>query len=438
MNFPLKAILLLNSALCCVVHANDVLDALEGKKKSSEIQVAAAPAGPGRDANGALTYPETTYPPSRLDAVWSKAVVYENEANPWVQRMAITAFFDQQAAFGSAEVDGVGIVPEKSVDLDGTRSRRTRLGARIRAFRNTDIEANYEFSGSDDQRGIERLKVRTEFMPDAAVTFGKFRPDFGTEYSTEPENYLYPDRSMLSNMIAPDQTLGIRVDFKRKDWDFGLGWFSGDANPYFPGIEGEGSLLFNMKRTLVEGSGSSLSRVVWHFDYLHNFDGARSGTTPRFSVAGRRSANGNQLVATNPLFHDLVSTGIVLDRGRFSFMGDFMIAKGQGAAYGLTLAPSYWAIPGRLNIIGRYHYAVSDDAGGLISTMGTSSDPAFDSSPFFIGDEYTSFYLGANYHLYRDQLILMGGLERAVLGDEQGADFNTEAWIWHAGARMSF
>jgi hypothetical protein len=70
--------------------------------------------------------------------------------------------------------------------------------------------------------------------------------------------------------------------------------------------------------------------------------------------------------------------------------------------------------------------------------MGTSSDPAFDSSPFFIGDEYSSFYLGTNVHLYRDQLILMGGLERVLLGDGLGADFNTEAWIWHAGARISF
>ena len=115
-----------------------------------------------------------------------------------------------------------------------------------------------------------------------------------------------------------------------------------------------------------------------------------------------------------------------------------MIAKGDSAAYGVTLAPSYWAIPGRLNIVGRYHYAVSDDAGGLITTMGTSSDPSFDNSPFFIGDEYSSFYLGANVHLYRDQIILMGGLEYGLLTDEQGANFNTEAWIWHAGAKISF
>ena len=434
----MKRLFFIALTLCDLARANDVLDALEGKKKSSEIEVPAAPGAPDRDANGALIYLETTYPPSRLDALWARSVVYENEANPWVQRMAITAYLDQQATFGKAEVEGVGTVPEKEVDLDGTRIRRARLGARIRAFRNTDIEANYDFAGNRNDQRIERLKARTEFMPDATVTFGKFRPDFGTEYSIEPEDSLYPDRAMLTNMIAPDTTLGVQLGYRHRDWQFALGWFSGDSDPYLPGIDGEGSMLLGAKRTVVEKSGSSLSRAVWHFDYLHNFDGTRSGTVPRFNVAGRRSANGNQLVANNPLFHDLVSTGIVLDQGRFSFMGDFMIAKGDGAACGLTLAPSYWAIPGRINLVGRYHYAVADEAGGLIGTMGTSSDPAFDSSPFFIGDEYASFYLGANVHLYRDQIILMGGLEYGRLTDEQGAGFNTEAWIWHAGAKMSF
>lgn len=438
MTFQMKPLILLIIAISGVVRANDVLDALEGKKKSSEIYVPAAAGSPATDDRGALIYPDITFPPSRLDDIWARSVVYENEANPWIQRMAITAYFDQQAAFGEAEVDRVGLVPEKSVDLDGTRTRRARLGARIQAFRNTDIEANYEFAGDSGHQGIERIKVRTEILPNTTVTFGKFRPDFGTEYTIEPEDSLYPDRSMLMNMIAPDTTLGVQVGYSYRDWDFGLGWFSGDSNKDIPGIEGEGSLLLNFKRTLVEKSGASLSRVAWHFDYLHNFDGARSDTVPRFSVAGTRSANGNQLVTRNPLFHDLVSTGIVLDQGRFSFMGDFMIAKGDSAAYGVTLAPSYWAIPGRLNIVGRYHYAVSDDAGGLITTMGTSSDPSFDNSPFFIGDEYSSFYLGANVHLYRDQIILMGGLEYGLLTDEQGANFNTEAWIWHAGAKISF
>ena len=95
-------------------------------------------------------------------------------------------------------------------------------------------------------------------------------------------------------------------------------------------------------------------------------------------------------------------------------------------------------MPGLLNIVARYHYAVSDEAAGLITSMGAPSDLGSDDLPLFIGDEYNSFYLGTNLHLYRDQIILMGGLEYGLLSDEMWAGFDSEAMIWHAGARVSF
>ena len=125
-------------------------------------------------------------------------------------------------------------------------------------------------------------------------------------------------------------------------------------------------------------------------------------------------------------------------RDRLGFAGDFILVNGDSNAWGLSLTPSYWALPGTLQIVGRYHYADTDDARGLVGGMGTSSDPYFDSSPVFVGDEYHSFYLGANLHVYRDDLILMNGLEHVLLKDEAGAGFDTDAWIWHSGARLSF
>ena len=88
----------------------------------------------------------------------------------------MTGFFDWQAAFGKAEVDRVDATPSENVDLDSTRTRRARLGARIRAFRNTDIEATGEFAGDGDYSGIERLSARTEFRPDAGVILRQVPP----------------------------------------------------------------------------------------------------------------------------------------------------------------------------------------------------------------------------------------------------------------------
>jgi hypothetical protein len=194
----------------------------------------------------------------------------------------------------------------------------------------------------------------------------------------------------------------------------------------------------NVGRTSVSAAGDGVQRTRWHLDYLHNFDGGNSGAMPGYDLAGKRSANGNQLVAENPAFRHLISTGFTLDRDRFSFLGDFTLARGDTTVWGLTMGPTWWAIPGTLKLVGRYHYAGSDEAGAIVAGAGSNSDLRFDDSPFFIGNEYHSFYLGANLHLYQDRLVLQTGVENVILKDAAGAGFDTDAWIWQSGARISF
>ena len=428
---------LLFLAACGFVHANEALDVLEGKKKAEDISLPPVPEGV-ETVTPKDTYAPPAWAPGPLDAVWSRAVLFADEKNPYIQQLAITGFFDFRAAFGEVNVDGVGATESRSIDADGTRTRRARLGARMRAFGNTDIEANAEFAGDSEYSGIERLSARTKISENTTVTYGKFRPTFTTEYSTESQSLPTPERSMLVNMIAPSRTLGIQFERATHGWKYGVGWFSGDTDPNIPGIDGNGFLAFNASRTFIEPAGKSNMRGRWHIDYINNMDGSGSQSVPRYHVEGRRSANGNQLVASNPSFRHLFSTGVTLEQDRFTFMSDFMIGKGDNNAWGLTVSPTYWVVPGTVKLVARYHYAESDDAGGLITTMGTSGDPYYDDSPFYIGNEYHSFYLGANLHLYQDQLLLMSGLEYNTLKDESGGGFDTDAWIWHTGARVSF
>jgi hypothetical protein len=430
---------LLVIAMVSLARANEALDILEADP--APVQAPAPPAGANTTPGADLVYPDPVWPEWQtrmLDPVWARVVLFENPSDPWIQHVAMAGFFDWQASFGKAEVEAVGATPAQNTDLDSSRTRRARLGARIRAFRNTDIEAIGEFAGDASHSGIERLSARTEYLKDAGVTYGKFRPHFTAEYRQEPEYSPYPDRAMLVNMLAPHSTLGARLDYRRGDWDYGAGWFSADSDPYVPSLRGDGILALNLGRSFVSKEGEAITRTHWHLDYLHNFDTGNSGSQPRYNVAGRRSANGNQLVAANPAFRHLFSTGFTMEQERFSFLGDFMVGKGDTTAWGLTMAPSWWAVPGWLKLVGRYHYAGSDDPGALVTTMGASADPWFDSSPFFIGDEYHSFYLGANAHAYRERLVLMLGLENVILKDEAGGAFNTEAWIWHSGVKASF
>jgi hypothetical protein len=417
--------------LIATAHANEALDVLEGKKDAADVALPPA----AEEAAGEEVIPlSDEWAPSPLDPVWSKAVLFEDPSNPWVQQLAISGLFHWSAAWGEASPSGA-----PDVNLDGTRTRRARLGARLRAFRNTEIEAVAEFAGDSNFNGIERLQSRTELPGNGYVSFGKMRPGFSTEYSTEPQNLLTPERSFLTNMVAPASTLGLMVGQDTDRWDWGLGWFSADNDSNLGGIEGDGFLLAKISREDVSRSENGKTyRTRWHADYIYNFDDNQSLAIPRYNVAGRRSINGNQPVGLNPAFRHLFSAGLELEQDRFGFNADFIVANGDKDAWGLSLTPSYWALPGTLRIVGRYHYADTDDAGGLVGGMGVGSDPYFDSTPLFVGDEYQSFYLGANLHLYKNELVLMNGIEHVILDDQAGAGFDTDAWIWHSGARLSF
>lgn len=435
---PLLFVSLLSQA-----HANEALDVLEGKKNAADVRLPPVESSPGTAgseetvAREDLIYLEPEWTPSPADLIWSRAILFEDAANPWLQQIAISGIFDWQASYGSADVAAVGDTAAKTVELDNSRTRRARLGARLRTFRNTDLEASVELAGADNYRGIEKLSGHTEITPGSSVQYGKFRPTFSPE-SGDDAYSPYPDRSMLTNMLAPGPSLGVMFHQSGKSLDYGFGWFSGDASTEIPGIEGNGFLALNLSRTFVEPSGKSVMRTRWHLDYIHNLDGADSESIPRYNLAGRRSANGNQLLAQNPAFRHLVSTGITIDQGDFSFAGDLKFGKGDSTAWGLTLSPTYWLIPGTVQLVGRYEYAGSNEAGSLVSALGTSSDLAFDDSPFFLGDEFHSFYLGANLHLYQNQMTLMSGFEQVIIKDQQGEQFDTDAAIWHTGARVSF
>jgi hypothetical protein len=433
-------IFLLSTAL---LSANEALDVLEGKVDANSVVLPPREVPEGEEAeNGEervedIIYLEPEWAASPLDAIWSRSILYDSSSNPWVQQVAISGYFDFQASFGKAETDASGAIPTRNTDLDGTRTRRARLGARILAFNNTEIEAVGEFAGDSNFRGIERLKAYTQVSDTTGITYGKFHPNFGVESRIEPQLSPYPNRNMLTNMVSPASSLGVSVHHVGEKFDYDVGWFSSDFDPDIPDIEGDGFLNFSISRSFVEKSGDTLSRTRWHADYIHNFDAGRSNPSG-YNVAGRRSANGGQLIVQNPAYRHLFSTGFKIDSDRYLMIGDFQLAKGDATVWGMTLGATYWAIPGTLNLVGRYHYAGTDDPGALVAAPGNSGDLLYDSSPFFVGDEYHSFYLGANLHLYKDGFVLQNGLEYSIINDDAGGAFNTEALTWHSGAKISF
>lgn len=438
-NFPLHLLLL----AAPFAYANEALDVLEGKIDANSIILPPReiPEGEGSEDGEErvenIIYRPPEWAPSPLDGVWSRSVLYNNAANPFIQRFAVTGQYDFSASFGKAETIPSGAMPARNTDLDGTRTRRARLGARILAFNNTEIEAMGEFAGDTQYRGVERLKGYTQFTETTGVTYGKFRPNFGTESRIEASLSPYPYRGTLTNMVAPAAALGASIHHAGETLDYDIGWFSSDYDPDFGSMGGDGMLNLSVSRTFVERTGDTLARSKFHVDYLHNFDAGRSNPQG-YDIAGRRSANGGQLIVQNPAYRHLFSVGVKVDSDSSSFSGDFQFAKGDSTVWGLSLGATHWLFPGTLNLVGRYQYAATNDARGILAVPGNSGDLRYDASPFFAGDEYHSFYLGTNLHLYKDSLLIRNGVEYMILNDEVGNSFNTEAFTWQTGAQISF
>ncbi len=428
-------------ALAGQVAANEALDILENNERINELEL--PPVGDGEetvDQTPAVFVPVAYPERPEMNAVWDRLPVYENQNNRWVQEVSMMGGYEWGGSWGDARVKG-----GSDTDLDTTRTRRARLGARMKIFGNTEIEVVGEFAGDADYQRIERIKAKTRIdtsrlaAGSSFLEYGKFQPGFGIEQSKDSSELLTPERSLLANMLMPASTMGVRFSHESGPWSWGIGWFSADSDRYLPGIEGAGFLAANLayEETSRLDSGSVV-RTRWHFDYLHNLDGEDSESVPRYDLAGNLSANGGQAIVMNPAYKHMLSTGISMESEEFALETDFQLANGDESAWGLTITPSYWVMPGVVRVVGRYHYADSNGAGGLFGGMGAGSDSYYDSSPTFIGDEFHSFYAGANVHFHEDKLVLLNGLEWATMKDEAGGGYETSAWIWHTGARLSF
>jgi len=117
--------------------------------------------------------------------------------------------------------------------------------------------------------------------------------------------------------------------------------------------------------------------------------------------------------------------------------------EGVSDIWGLTILPTWdiahsIAVGGDLlQLAARYHYASSDDPGGLAFARRYEQEVATGE-----GDRYQSLYLGLNYLLYAHKLKFMAGAEyfdmqNVINGDvPDGSD--VDGWNFAIGFRMYF
>jgi hypothetical protein len=438
MNTRIHCILAFATA-CAIATANEALDILEGHTQPVDITTV------GQENNAPFEPAWPSWQTTTFDPVWAKATLLDDPENPKIQKLALTGFLDTQLFNGRKGMmqDQAGVESANDPKWDRETSR-ARLGARMRAYGNTDINATVEWYSASltmesgalrrDYDGdvffLDELSARTEFTENTSVTYGKFRPGYTAEFRQDIAASPYPDRSLLADFLTPDPTLGLKVNYRSGDIEYGYGWFMADSDEWMPNIEGDGMFSFSVAQHLNPGAASK-SRTTVYADYIHNFNPSRpegfDKSTGQFA---------NRIVSTNdltqiltdldfvvdgasiddPALRHLASVGFHSENEQWSVVGDIMIAKGDLDIGGITLAPSRWIIPGWLKATGRYNLTVLDQ------------DPTITMHTIFVG---------LNAHLYRDRLLLMTGFERWIVEQSEG-EAKAEADFWHTGVRASF
>jgi hypothetical protein len=394
------------------------------------IQSAVAPQG----QEGKVVKPYKAMEPSAFsvksheifDPIWARTLLYKDDQNPYVQEFSLTGLFEGAGAWGS--IDNDLRTSPLNQNVSDVEMRRAQLGARMKAFYRTEVTGIVEMAGPSRMNGIQTLKARTEMTENSGVTFGKFRPLSTIENNTPESELLISERSLLSNMIAPADSLGVMFDATHKGWTYQLGWFSGDFSDNIPGFKDNGLINAGISYEKVgkAESGAPL-RTRWYLNYVHNLDQEGSDILPRHRYAG---ASG---------YSDLYSTGFSLQQDRFGFMGDFTLARGDNNAWGITLMPTYWIMPSTIQLVARYHYADTDKQDALYGGYGPGADPFYQGDgPIVSGDEYHSFYFGANVHLYENRMIISNGLEYTLFRDDLDSETDTTSLMWQTGAKLSF
>jgi len=439
MKFPVASLAL---SVAMPLMANDALDLLEGKKDAQSISVPPAPedspvisgAIGAKNSRGKIIKP---YRPMELsdfakkshellDPVWARTKLVNAPENPYVQEFSLTGLFEGSAAWGDLENDAPD--SELNRNVDETALRRAQLGARMKAFYRTEITGIVETAGPSRMNGIQNLSARTRLYGDSGITLGKFRPLSTGENNTPDADLLISERSMISNMIAPADSLGVMLDATRKGWTYRLGWFSSDFDDQIPSVSQDGLINAGVayeSKTTTE-SGAPL-RTRWFLNYLYNLDEQNSEVVPRHRFPGA-----NQ-------YQSIIASGMNLQMDRLGFLAEFSYANGNNSVWGVTLSPTYWILPGALQLVSRYHYADTSTADALFGGYGPSADPFFEGSgPIVSGDKFHSFYLGANFHLHENRMIISNGMEYTIFHDDLDSGDSTESVLWQTGAKLSF
>ncbi|MFD0894577.1 hypothetical protein KBB96_05845 [Luteolibacter ambystomatis] len=422
--------------------------------------------------------PAQTAPASSGDSMFSDfnfcswlankpGTVYKDAGNPYLSEVNFFGRFHYNAAY----VDGSG-TNGKDWNEAYTDVRRFRLGTKIGFLNYFTLKAVANFV--EDQRfngsvlpGHRDLEWGYSDFDEATISFdakkafsidqldkldliyGRFKWHGGLEARTSSNEILTVERSAISNKLYDSaRPTGFAVNAVKGPWNATVGIYSSDGrnvdlnvgdsignrgNNEFIGGWGD-ELMYN-----AEVIYSATEDLRFGFEFLYN--GANKSTN---AIAGM---DDNLLpykwATTLSAEYTFAANAGVNVEGFYGDNGNIDQHKtaGQydrrGTFGGVVVTPYYWIIPAKLQLVGQYMYAASEQAQGIRSNsryFRAADGGAVNSGR---GDELQSVYGGLNWLVCGDNLKFQAGVQYETLNTNAG-DGTADAVTYLFGFRTFF
>jgi phosphate-selective porin OprO/OprP len=335
------------------------------------------------------------------DAFENLGRVYKDDTNDTVQEVWLLGRYHGQYHWTEASTG----------EDDGYESRRTRLGAQAKLFRQATFHGQM-VSGTDIQpfyNGFTELWAQWCFRREIALTIGQQKNRFTHDRNVSSRYLNYLERAMLTNMFNVDYTPAITLQGQVGGASYYTGVFTNktgqNMGDSFTNLDSGYSLISQLYYDL--GKVLGLGDLTLYGSYIHS--------------------DANDKATNMKLFDNGISGAVMMTRGHAALVTEVTagIGSDKGNATGINLQPSYF-LNHKWQVASRYQLAWSNNAKGLSPQRRYEREVDFPA-----GDLYQAGYVGLNYYIAKHRLKLMTGLEYAHMSGQ-------DAWTASTMARFYF
>ncbi len=324
--------------------------------------------------------------------------------------------------FGYATLDS-DYEDANTEDYSTFETRRVRFGfeGKMTAPWKYDIFLNISPEGAELDTG----ELIYTGIDNIDIGFGYTDLEVGREESTSSSSIKTVERSLLANTFDGPDSVGIWADAGLGPVSVFGGLFNGEDETD-NALEGDGSTEFAANFQVFLDLG----------EIIDGIDGDIGFQTNQFFESDNADYDG------------VYSINGEIEFGMFGIQADYAWAEDAAGdtTSGFMIMP-YVEVVDNLELVFRFDYIESDAVNGIgvlsryvgrsalddAITEGTNAEEADD------GDEYTSFYFGANYYLAGNNLKVMAGVEFSELKDTIEADLTAmESTTFYTAVRARF